>query len=655
MRDALRLERPPPERPVVIYDGECGFCRRWVARAKPKLRGRIDFLPSQAAGDPFPEIPREALAEAVQLIDTDGSVKKGAAAILRAMSARPTGKAGWWCYRHVPGVAPVAERMYRFVAGHRRFFSSAVGWISGPHEEPPGNRVTRWFFLRGLAAIYLIAFASFWYQADGLIGRGGILPVGVTMERVEGNLKQQEISGWGSFLQFPTVFWAGEGDGMVTAVCAAGVVISLVALTGVVEPLCFLWLWLLYLSLCSVGGIFMGYQWDILLLETGFLAIFFGSWEFRPRLFGGSEPSPWIRFLLRWLLFRLMLGSGLVKIASGDESWWPKMSAMSVHYETQPIPTWTAWLVHQLPEAFHRFTTGLTLLAELIVPFLIFGPRRIRFVGAAVVIGLQFIILSTGNYTFFNWLTIVLCLPLLDDGCFRRRWRDEALSTPSGLRWLLRARRPVVAVVAAAILPVSFFMFWGQVDRFHARFGGEGDYRMPVWAGAIADAVSPFRSVSTYGLFAVMTTSRPQIIMQGSLDGKEWTDYEFKHKPGRLDRRPRFVAPHQPRLDWQMWFAALRSAQNPATQAWFVPFAFRLHEGSPAVLRLLAFNPFPEGPPTYIRAIVYDYRFTDRQTRRDTGQWWQRSDARIYCPAEPLRRIFEDRMSPRPADPEPTP
>jgi hypothetical protein len=320
-----------------------------------------------------------------------------------------------------------------------------------------------------------------------------------------------------------------------------------------------------------------------------------------------------------------MFASGFVKLASGDAAW-RNLSALRHHYETQPLPPWTAWYFHHLPPSFQTLSCVVMFSIELGAPFLIFAPRRLRLFAFGALVFLQVVIAATGNYAFFNLLAIALCVLLLDDEAFPARWRRRrgALSG-AGRRW----PRIVVAAAAAAILLVSGAHTIAMLFRPRS-------FPRPVVA--LAQAIAPFQIVNTYGLFAVMTTSRPEISVEGSDDGANWRPYPFRWKPGDPSRRPRFVAPHQPRLDWQMWFAALGSAeQNP----WFLRFAARLLEGSPPVLRLLADNPFPDHPPRYLRAVLYDYRFTTPAERRATGDWWARRELGLYLPVisrEMLRR-----------------
>jgi uncharacterized membrane protein YphA (DoxX/SURF4 family) len=377
---------------------------------------------------------------------------------------------------------------------------------------------------------------------------------------------------------------------------------------------------LLYLSLSTLCREFLGFQWDNLLLETGLLAVFFAPAQLWPRRARATPPSRLVLWLLRLLMFKLMFQSGCVKLLSGD-SLWRDLTALTVHYETQPLPTWLGWYAHQLPLGFQKVSCALMFVIELLAPVLIFAPRRPRILAALLLALLQVAILLTGNYTFFNGLTLLLCVPLLDDFVLRRRRPQPTSEQPdspprAAPRWRLAVTIPLATVIAAVTCLQMLAMFRVRSTLL-----------APV--AAVHRWLAPFRSVNSYGLFAVMTPARPEIIIEGSNDGVTWLPYEFKHKPGDLKRRPGFVAPHQPRLDWHMWFAALgRWQEHP----WFANFCRRLLEGSPEVLALLAHNPFPEGPPRHLRATVYDYRFTTLAERRTTGHWWQRENPRVYLP-----------------------
>lgn len=482
-------------------------------------------------------------------------------------------------------------------------------------------QLTRWLFLRALGVIYLIAFVSLSVQIIGLCGRQGIEPAAQWLTHVQSQI------GSDCYWRVPTWLWLNCSDTAVVGTCYAGVLLALLVICNILPAPALLLSWAAYLSLCSVCHPFLNFQWDVLLLETGFLAIFLAPWQLRPRISCAPPPSMIVIWLLRWLLFRLMFMSGVVKLRADEV--WRDLTALTYHYETQCLPPFTAWYVHHLPVWFHKLSAGGMFLIELVVPFAIFGPRLFRKAAFFLLVFLQVLIILTGNYTFFNYLTIVLCIPLVDDRFLERllprRFRPAATTTPGSLRRLW-PRTVLRCLLAAAIISTSTLLELGRTFPSN---------RLVQAALPAISWIRPFRSINTYGLFANMTVHRPEILVEGSNDGRIWKTYEFKWKPGDLARRPRFVAPHQPRLDWQMWFAALGSYRsNP----WFVHFVQRLLEGSPAVLDLLEYNPFPDKPPTYIRAELYDYHFTTSDQRRQTGNWWTRQRQRSYLPRLSLRR-----------------
>jgi hypothetical protein len=370
-----------------------------------------------------------------------------------------------------------------------------------------------------------------------------------------------------------------------------------------------------YLSLFTVCRLFLCYQWDILLLEAGFLALFLAPAELAPRFPPATAPSSLSVWLLWWLLFRLMFWSGVVKLRSGDAAW-RSLMALKYHYETQPLPTRVAWHAQQLPVSFHRFSVVIVLAIELIGPFLIPAPPPWRHAVGGLFVFLMVLIQLTGNYAFFNLLGIALSLLLFDDAAlapvFQSALPREELPFPFVPH--------LATVVSAGAATLVLLLSLDSIARLTRR-----SVHWPTLLARFFDMIEPCHIVNSYGLFAVMTSWRPEIIVEGSHDGREWRAYEFKWKPGDLRRPPRFVAPHQPRLDWQMWFAALGFK---GADPWFDRFRARLLQGSPAVLALLRSNPFPGAPPRYVRGVLYDYRFTSRSERRLTGEWWSRERAR---------------------------
>ena len=601
---------PQSSRPLLVYDNDCDFCRYWIAQWRHLTGDQIDYAPSQEVAAEFPEIPLSAFESSVQLILQNGTVLSGAEAVFRALNNGLL----LWCYYHLPGFASVSEWSYRFVARHRPFFSALTRWFFGTHTERATFYLSRWLFLRALGCIYLIAFLSLWVQIHGLVGSNGILPADQYLSAV-----RQQIGTEGYYL-LPTLFWLNPSDACLHLLCAGGVALSLALMIGFFPTFALAGLWILYLSLVTVGQVFLSFQWDVLLLEAGLLAIFFAPLRIRDAFTRVSETSGAFLWLLRWLLFRLMFASGFVKLVSDEV--WRNLTALNFHYETQPLPTWIGWYVHQLPEWLHKVSVIGMFAVELVVPFLIFAPRRLRTAGCIGLITLQVLILLTGNYCFFNLLTIALCLLLIDDvtwkGLLSKRFMPSFQSVEGVPH---QYRRVCIAVVATLLFVLSGIRFSGQLFR---------DASLPG-----TDWIRPFRSVNTYGLFADMTESRPEIIVEGSNDRITWETYQFRWKPGDLKEAPKWVAPHQPRLDWQMWFAALQGSYR--NTPWFPHFIEALLQGKPEVLQLLAENPFPEEPPQYVRAVLYDYHFTDIATKRSEGTWWSRELEGLYCPIVSLR------------------
>ncbi len=605
----------------MIYDGECFFCLRWIRRWQETIGGRVDVAPYQSAGARFAsDIPTECFQSAVRLIEPDGSIYGGAEAVCRTLSYGSGFGSGLalWCYRRLPGYAAVARSGYRIVARHRELASLVTTALWGRGEEavcrPTYYHARRWF-LRLLGSVYLLAFASFWSQVDGLIGHNGILPVASWLELMHGQLGNE------AFRLLPTLCWFNSSDSFLQFLCAGGVALSLLLILGFAPIICLVLLWAFYLSLCVAGQVFMNFQWDYLLLEVGFLSIFLASFRLLPSRRFEDRLSPWAHFLLRWLLFRLMLMSGVVKLTSGDESWW-NLTALRFHYETQPLPTPVSWWANLLPAWFQAGSTIVMFGVELGAPFLLFAPRRLRLLGVASLLILQALIALTGNYCFFNLLTASLCLLAVDDAVWPRFGRKPwVLPEVRGIRWPSWFLIPLTVFVVALSGPLLWSAFFPDA-RWSPLFSVPYSY------------LEPFRSLNGYGLFRVMTKTRPEIIVEGSQDGVTWQTYEFKYKIGDLQRAPPFVAPHQPRLDWQMWFAALDEIRG---EPWFVNFLARLLQGSSPVIALLKANPFPNSPPRYIRARIFQYHFTNPVEKRQTGAWWKRDGEEPYSPVLSLR------------------
>ena len=591
--------------------------------------GKVDYTTYQEAGDRFYEISREQFNRSLVLIQPDGTVFFAAEAAYRSLASQRSREWLAWGYDHVPGFAAVSETGYGFIARHRNFASAITRLLWGKDVRRPTYFWAQRWFLRALGAIYLIAFVSLWVQVDGLVGSDGMSPVHQFLSAVRGQV------GPDAYRLLPTLCWFNSSDGFLHFLCGSGVLCSLLLIFGIAPALLLVGLFVLYLSLTMAGQDFFSFQWDVLLLETSFLSMFFAPWRLWPRgllLWPGSPPLPTPQvsrvglFLLKLLLFKLMLMSGVVKLTSGDDSWW-NLTALDYHYWSQPLPTVFGWWADKSPEWFKHFSVAFCLVVGIIVPFFIWAPRRLRLIAAGLLIFLQLAIAITGNYCFFNLLTIALCLLLIDDSVVKRdrsaRWNQSA-----GGRALPERLCVYVGIfVITVTLPVNAWLIFSAFKP---------PSRPPLALASLYNRLESFRIVNVYGLFRVMTKDRGEIILEGSSDGIDWLPYEFKWKPGDLKRAPGWCAPHQPRLDWQMWFAALGT---PRENPWLVALIYRLLQGSHEVNGLLANNPFPDKPPRYIRATFYRYRFTTVDEFRHTGAWWKREELREYLPTVSLEEF----------------
>ena len=443
----LRVSNPPPK-PLLIWDGDCDFCRLWIERWREMTMGKVDYTPYQKATDRFPQIPPDEFNRSLVLIQPDGTVVFAAEAVYRSLAHRRSRKWLEWSYYHVPAFAAVSETGYGLIARHRKFASRVTRLLWGEDVQWPTYVWARRWFLRALGVIYLIAFVSLWVQADGLVGSNGISPVNQFLPAVRGQV------GPGAYGLLPTLCWFNSSDAFLHFLCGGGVLCSLLLIFGIAQAVLLVALFVLYLSLTIAGQAFFNFQWDVLLLETGFLSIFFAPWRLWSRDLSLRPGSPIPAtapvsqaglFLLKLLLFKLMLMSGVVKLTSGDDSWW-NLTALDYHYWSQPLPTVFGWWADKSPEWFKHSSVAFCLVVEIIVPFFIWAPRRLRLIAAGLLIFLQLVIAITGNYCFFNLLTIALCLLLIDDsivGTDRRARRcfGHGLSVPPNRRSAISTAR----------------------------------------------------------------------------------------------------------------------------------------------------------------------------------------------------------------------
>ena len=470
--------------------------------------------------------------------------------------------------------------------------------------EAPDYWLARLVIERGIGAIYAIAFLVALRQFTPLLGERGLLPV-------------PQFVAYVPFRASPSLFHLRYSDRLLRACAWTGLVLGVLVVAGVpdswplpLEMLVWAALWGLYLSIVNVGQTFYSFGWETLLLEAGFLAIFLGpAWT--------VTPLPLI-YLIRWLVFRLEFGAGLIKMR-GDDCW-RDLTCLYYHHETQPMPNPLSWYFHRLPKVLHRAEVLGNHVAQLIVPWLLFAPQPVATIAGLVIVATQSWLVLSGNFAWLNVITIVLAFASFDDAALGRLLPIAAAAPhESSLLHAVLVIAVTLLVLALSYRPAKNLLSSGQVMN---------------------SSFDPLHLVNTYGAFGSVTKKRYEVIIEGTTDrdptnASEWREYEFKAKPGDVRRRPPQYAPYHLRLDWLMWFAAFSS---PRYHDWFMPLLAKLLEGDRPTLALLRRDPFPDGPPQVIRARLWLYRFTTAAERRETGAWWHRTFVREYAPAVSLRR-----------------
>jgi lipase maturation factor len=517
--------------------------------------------------------------------------------------------------------------------------SAAIRWLLDPEPLRPDGTAThlwvRWIFLRAFGLIYFSAFLPLIYEIRGMLGANGILPIVDYLQAVAG-----AMHGW-RFWYAPTVLWLGSSDRAVLILCWVGLIASICVVLNLWPRLSLLVCFICFLSFVSVAQEFASFQSDGMLLEAGFIALFFAPAGLRPGLGAASPPSRASLYLLRWEWFRIYFESGVVKIASGDQSW-RHFTAMDDYYQNGPLPTWVGWYVQHLPHAFHAATAFFTLFAELILVWMLFLPRRLRLVCFCIVTPFQIGIILTANYTFLNYLVLLLGVLLLDDRAVQwalpsriRSWLSGAPSAPTDV---VPPTASVHSTSAASPFAPFAHAMWRLISGVCLGMSYYVTTLLLLWMFIPTlplpeypvRALEPSRIANRYGLFAVMTHERYEIEFQGSTDGgKTWTPYPFRFKPQALDKAPGLYAPYQPRFEWCLWFASL---DNWRGNRWVLWTQERLLKNDPDVLKLFASNPFASGAPTQVRSVMYQYWFTDMKTKHDTGNWWRRELLGDYAP-----------------------
>jgi len=508
--------------------------------------------------------------------------------------------------------------------------ASAFRWLFDSQHGATDRLLSRWLFLRTLGIIYFSAFFSLAFQIKGLIGPDGILAADNFLHVIA-----QSLGHWERIWYAPTLLWFSAGNPMLVALCWVGMAASVLLVLNFWPRGMLATCFVCFLAFVAAAQDFSGYQSDGMLLEAGFISLFFAPPGFRPRLAEPHPPSRASLFLLRWEWFRIYFESGMAKIMSGDPEW-RHFTAMDEYYQNGPLPTWIGWYVQHLPHWFHAGTVYATLALELGLVWMLFLPRRWRIVLFFIVTPWEIGVILTANYTFLNYLVLSLGVLLLDDQFLQKflpaKWRKQvklpaAEESPASIASDVKPSsistriRHVWRVAALAISSIMLsWIFYATTAEMVA------NYPLPT---APIMALEPFRIANRYGLFAVMTRGRYEIEFQGSTDGQNWIAYPFRYKPQALDKPPGIYAPYQPRFDWNLWFASLGAWRDypivPNTEV-------RLLSNDKDVLALFAGNPFPHNPPRMIRVVLWQYWFTSMAEKRQTGMWWRRRFLGLYAP-----------------------
>ena len=633
---------PSDSRPTFHYDPCHPLLARLVPRWRQRTGDKVRYLASEGSG----------LSEYVRYESSSdqGYSYQGFEAILCLLAVDKRGRRQLWIYRRLPGAAPLSDYGHQIRMRYPRSATALATIFYGRDLRPTERFWTRWLFLRALGLVTLLAFGSWWSQADGLVGPEGIAPSHQRFERITEVSQAQGWSTWQAFKAAPSLLWPkAEDNSSVNTLCLVGVIAASLLLLNLLPGIALLACLACYLSLISTGSVFMGYQWDALLIESLTASLLLVPWTLRPKLARNKVPSRAAFFVLKILLFKLFFLSGVVKLNANDAPW-DELTALTYHYWTQPLPNPLSWYAHHLPVWLHSASCALMLAIEIGLPFAVFGPRRLRQLACAGFATLMLVIVLTGNYGFFNLLSLVLCLALLDDRSLRQLLPSRlSAHLSAALRWMTRPQLPQLrcwprmppfaakmrrrlthwlTVGAASTLVLLQIVPMGRtIDR---------QWSPPKVLVELHSELASFRLVNSYGLFANMTESRPEIIIEGSHDGLNWQRYDFPYKIDGVDDAPTMAWPgHMPRLDWQLWFAALRGK----CRGWVVHFFQRLLEGSPSVSKLIGHDPFQTRPPRYLRSTLISLEFSSPEHYDNTGhRWITRGPTRPLCPIVELHK-----------------
>tara|TARA_Y100000748_G_scaffold268645_1_gene240296 strand:+ start:1280 stop:3367 length:2088 start_codon:yes stop_codon:yes gene_type:complete len=555
-----------PKNPIMVWDGECDFCRLCADRFKSLKKDDIEFISYQEIFNKYPKAPEMDYKKSVVFF-TNKNIYTGAAAVFGYYNEIGK-KFPLWLYNKIKIFEKTTEYFYQVVANNRSIFQSIGQLFLGSNYLPDTYKISGWIYGRLLGFVGLIAFLSFWSQSDILISSEGIVPFESDLRQIEGFITKTntDISKW---FARPTILWLSQNDLWLDVVLLLGTLASISLTIGLAPHISIAVSWMCYLSISSVSEPFLNFQWDTLLLETYLLSIFFVPWKIFDDRKNIQKPSQIGKWLLWLLIIKLMVESGLVKLTffgSDGSNTWRDLTALNYHYWTQPIPSWISWYIDKLPEFIDKIALAFTYCCELIIPFMIFFPRRIRRVALCSLIIFQVLIIATGNYGFFNLLTIVICVTLIDDQLAEVYLRKWFSSVKEGNGKNLEKIKLAFGLIILSCFIYTTVFFISRDLKGNKANANQGYNDISSIGRSLIQTAQVTRSMNAYGLFRVMTVTRPEIYIEALSSDSMWRPIIFNYKPVEPGIRPKFFFPHMPRIDWQMWFEALyfeRLIENP--------------------------------------------------------------------------------------------
>lgn len=548
-----------PKKPIMVWDGDCRFCKSFAERFEASSKGAVEFIPYQVLNEKYPKAPNLDYEKSVVFFNST-STTNGAEAIFNFFNV--IGKK--WpkkLYENSNIVSESSEFFYSLVANNRKMFGRLGRIFFGNNFLPDTYKISSWIFGRLLGIVGFIAFLSFWVQADLIISSKGVIPFSESLSQVESFIIKSNLDS-SKWLAKPTLLWLFQSDLWLNIVLLIGLISSITLAIGLVPHVSILVSWVSYLSIASVSEPFLNFQWDALLLEVYLISLFFVPWRVFDNKNNIESPSILGRWLLWLLIMKLMFQSGIVKFTffnpDGSNAW-RDLSALDYHFWTQPLPSWISYYFDKLPVFIDKIALFFTYLCELIIPFFILLPRKMRRIAAFLLILFQLLIILSGNYGFFNLLTIVLCISLLDDQYLKQFFYKAVIDGKSSLKKykVFVVARRVLSIFVLVLFCFSSYIYIGRDLKGNQSKGSHVSEDVSFFEEKTLEISQISRSINAYGLFRVMTKTRPEFKIELQFEDSLWIPIDFNYKPNRVERKPAFFFPHMPRVDWQIWFESL--------------------------------------------------------------------------------------------------